>query len=106
MAEMDGSTLHRKVAKFRVIPYFQRKAIPLPRNIYDWIDLSEKELDELSQSEEPSNTDEEASRDLWFSGSKMDSSNNEESDLEPSSEEEEEEETSSTQPRRSRRLRN
>src|SRR5205085_4693515 len=35
LSEMDGSTLHNKIAKFRVIPYYPRKNIKLPDNIHE-----------------------------------------------------------------------
>jgi hypothetical protein len=50
---MDGSTLHNKIAKFRVIPYCPRKNIKLPDNIHELIDISEEGLKQLEESPEP-----------------------------------------------------
>jgi hypothetical protein len=47
ICELDGSVLHRPIAAFRVIPYFARKSIPLPR---DFLDIDTSRLRELEQS--------------------------------------------------------
>jgi hypothetical protein len=47
LCELDGSVLHRPIAAFRVIPYFARKAIPLPR---DFLDIDTARLRQLEQS--------------------------------------------------------
>jgi hypothetical protein len=44
LAELDGSVLHRPIAAFRVIPYFARKTIKIPDNIWD---IDEKCFNEL-----------------------------------------------------------
>ena len=51
LAEMDGATLHQPVAEFRVIPYHARKAIQLPDNIHDLIDISANRLAQLETAE-------------------------------------------------------
>jgi hypothetical protein len=48
LAELDGSVLHRKVGAFRVIPYFPRKAIPIP-DLDAVLDSTEEGLDELEE---------------------------------------------------------
>ena len=47
LAEMTGTVLPFKCAKFRVIPYFARKNIPIPEGIMNVINLSKKELDDI-----------------------------------------------------------
>lgn len=49
VCEMDGSTWDRPVAAFRVIPYFARKAIPLPETD-DFLDVNTKRLREMEES--------------------------------------------------------
>ena len=66
LAEMDGTMLHCKVAKFRVIPYFAREWITLNKRITDIIDLSEQGLKELENSAEPEEVKPDFSEDLWF----------------------------------------
>ena len=39
VAEMTGSVWHRKVARFRVVPYFAREHIDIPEGILKIIDL-------------------------------------------------------------------
>lgn len=52
LAELDGAVVHRKVGAFRVIPYFARREIELPRDIHELIDVSEETLKEIEVSEE------------------------------------------------------
>ena len=66
---MDGSVLHKKVAKFRVIPYFARQKLTLTEEIKHLIDLSEEGLKKLEESAEPkSDLELDQAKDLWFDG--------------------------------------
>jgi hypothetical protein len=47
LAELDGTVLHRPIAAFRLLPYFARKAIPLPP---DFIDIDDTRLHEMEHS--------------------------------------------------------
>jgi hypothetical protein len=49
LAELDGSVLHRPVAAFRVVPYFARKTIKIPDNIWD---IDEKRFYELMKTKD------------------------------------------------------
>src|SRR5271154_2751846 len=64
LSELDGTVLHRPVAAFRVIPYFARKSIYLPKN---FIDIDTARLQELEMTDDidgdNSDTDEELSDD-------------------------------------------
>lgn len=44
LAELTGAVWHRKVAKFRVVPYFARKKIDLPEGIMSILDTDEAGL--------------------------------------------------------------
>ena len=44
LAEVTGAVWHRKVAKFRVVPYFAREKIDIPEGILAVIDASEEDL--------------------------------------------------------------
>ena len=99
LAELDGSVLYRKIAKFRVIPYFARKRIALPKNIHDWIDLSDEQLKDLIDSKEPEDGDHEISRDFWFGSAKITESDADQVEVT----QDEEEESSSTRKLRSHR---
>jgi len=47
LAEMTGAVWQQKVVRFRVVPYFARKQIPIPDRIMAMIDLNETELDQI-----------------------------------------------------------
>jgi hypothetical protein len=47
LAELDGTVLHRPIAAFRLLPYFARKAIPLPP---DFIDIDDTRLRKIEHS--------------------------------------------------------
>lgn len=50
VAEMDGTVLHGRFAQFRVIPYFARESIELPKDIHEVIDITAKKLEELANA--------------------------------------------------------
>ena len=53
IAEMTGNVWHRKVARFRVVPYFAREHIELPDGILKLIDIDQEALAKiLAQPEE------------------------------------------------------
>ena len=53
LAELDGTIMDCKVAQFHFIPYYPRRKIKLPDNIHDFVDVSEKTLERLLDSNEP-----------------------------------------------------
>ena len=73
LAEMDGSVFDKKVAAFRVIPYYARKHIKLPESIHELIDLSPEGLEKLDALEEPLNLEdsEETQVDFAFDGIRL-----------------------------------
>ena len=48
----NGTVLQNPVGAFRVIPYHARKAIPLPKNILDFVDIELETLDEMEKDED------------------------------------------------------
>ena len=68
VAELDGSLFDKKVAAFRVIPYYARKEIKLPDNLEDFLDTSQEKLEELLDSEDPVK---EENTDFSFPGIKL-----------------------------------
>ncbi|KAJ7613578.1 hypothetical protein FB45DRAFT_1036506 [Roridomyces roridus] len=105
VAEMDGSVFQNKIAQFRVVPFEQRKAIELPEDIHDLIDLSAEALNELMKDEE---TDMYIGRDFQFDrvhlsneeGEDVPSDNESEADLPASDDSDEELPTSNDRYRR------
>jgi hypothetical protein len=84
IAELDGSVFDKKVAAFRVVPYFARKEIKLPDNLGDFIDISKEKLEELVDSEDPISED----KDFSFSGIKLrEEANNEDEEYDMDNEE-------------------
>jgi hypothetical protein len=65
LCELDGAVYHKKIAKFRVIPYRARKSIKLPDNLDELLDMSEEKLQALDDSDD---IEEELDmgRDYWF----------------------------------------
>jgi hypothetical protein len=47
LAELDGTVLHHPIAAFHLLPYFARKAIPLPPDI---INIDDTHLQEMEHS--------------------------------------------------------
>ena len=75
LAEIDGSVWHQKVARFRVVPYFARKRIELPKGILDIIDCDEETLLRIEEQVDP---DENLSKDYLMEGVILEESEEEE----------------------------
>ena len=69
LAEMDGAVFHQKIGAFRVIPYFARKAVPLPENVHDLIDVSKEALKKIEETDLVEN--EIPDRDFNFDGVRL-----------------------------------
>ena len=52
IAELDGSVLQNKIGAFRVIPYFARSKIDLPKNVHELLDISSKGLTDIMEAED------------------------------------------------------
>jgi hypothetical protein len=46
LSELDGAVLHQPIAAFHLLPYFPRKAIPIPAHL---IDIDTTRLQEIEQ---------------------------------------------------------
>ena len=69
LAEMDGSVFNKKVVAFRVIPYYARRKIELPRNIHNLIDLTPNGMQKLENLDELLNYEsEEGAKHFTFHG--------------------------------------
>lgn len=62
LCELDGSVLDRPVAAFRLIPYFARRAIPLPE---DALDTELERLRKMQESRSQGDDDDEEEADAW-----------------------------------------
>ena len=54
LAELTGAVWHRKVAKFRVVPYFARKSLNIPNGVMSIIDTDETGLDSIEAQKDES----------------------------------------------------
>ena len=62
VAELDGSVWHEKIGAFRLVPYFARHEIDLPGGIDAFVDIAEKTLKDLRESDETGKSQ----PDIWF----------------------------------------
>jgi hypothetical protein len=85
LAEMDGAVFHQKIGAFRVIPYFARKAIQLPENVHELIDISKEALKKIEDADEIER--EVPDKDFAFDGVRLRTDDMEFSEDEMSSEE-------------------
>ncbi|KAJ6527302.1 hypothetical protein DFH09DRAFT_884150, partial [Mycena vulgaris] len=63
MCEFNGAVWQKKIGKFRVIPFEQRRKLTLGPHIEELLDVSAKTLDELEDDPEPYK-----GKDLQFDG--------------------------------------
>jgi hypothetical protein len=54
LAELDGTVSQQRIAGFRVIPYFARTRLNVPKDIYDWVDLSKDALHRIVKAHDDS----------------------------------------------------
>jgi hypothetical protein len=62
LAEMDGAVYGKRVAAFRVVPYYQRHAVELPDDLEELTGVPESALEELPDEVKPTRITE----DYWF----------------------------------------
>ena len=65
LAEMDGSVFQQKIGAFRVIPYFARKKLELPKDIIDLIDIRKEALEKIETSDDETDAPD---KDFGFEG--------------------------------------
>jgi len=78
LAEVTGAVWHRKVAKFRVVPYFAREKIDIPEGILAVIDASEEDLVHIKNLVDE--TEEPPDRDYLLDDVRMNNSDSEDDD--------------------------
>lgn len=52
VSEMNGAVLHNKIGAFRVLPYYAREKIDIPKNILEIIDISVESLQRIEDGPE------------------------------------------------------
>lgn len=71
VSEMDGATMHARIAAFRVIPYEARHKIKLPENLQELIDISADALQTLLETDDTGEGGLYKDRDWNFDGVKL-----------------------------------